>query len=69
MQQAHFFVVYRFKAGESVDLNNAKAIVDITSATAYTAVNAPRGRYTYVVTVLDRCNNESRGSRLNVTLK
>ena len=28
-----------------------------------------RGKYTFVVTVLDRCNNESRGSRLNVTLK
>ena len=59
MQQAHFFVVYRFKAGEAINLGNAKAIVDITNATAYTAANAPRGRYTYVVTVLDRCNNES----------
>ena len=52
-------MVYRFKAGEAINLGNAKAIVDITNATAYTAANAPRGRYTYVVTVLDRCNNES----------
>lgn len=59
MQQARFFVIYRFAQGQKVDLGNAAAIVDVTDATSYTVTNAPRGRHTYVVTVLDRCNNES----------
>ena len=69
MQEARNFVVYAFRSGEAVDCDDASAIKAVTPDCHYTIPAAMRGKYTFVVTVLDRCNNESRGSRLNVTLK
>jgi hypothetical protein len=63
MQQPHFYVVYRFKAGEKTDLSQSRHIVKITRATSYTPVEKRDGRYRYVVTVVDRCWNESEPSK------
>lgn len=60
MQVAKAFVVYRFAAGSHIDLNNAAAIVAVVPSTHYTIpADTPKGKYTYVVTALDRVNNES----------
>lgn len=71
MQQARAFVVYRFGKGEKIDIGNAAAIRAVTYSPSYTdSVNDKGGKsYTYVVTVLDRCNNESpAGTKLTIDL-
>lgn len=61
MDRAVRYVVYRFARGEKVDIENPAHIVAITSATylrlAYAGGNS---QYTYVVTALDRLQNESK---------
>lgn len=63
MQVTVKYVIYRFKKGESVDINRADAILDVTNATSYKLKGDTSG-YTYVVTALDRCNNESRPAKM-----
>lgn len=66
MQQARCYVVYRFKHGEKVDIGCADAIRAVTYEPHYSEA-VKHGRYTYVVTVLDRVNNESRnGKTVNI---
>ena len=62
MQQPHFFVVYCFKAGEKVDLDSSGNIVSITRETSYKPSGKRDGKHVYVVTVVDRCWNESAPS-------
>ena len=60
MQKAKAFVVYRFDAKSEIDLNNSAAIQAVTPSCQYTVpADTPRGKYHYVITVLDRVNNES----------
>lgn len=69
MSKARQYVVYRFEEGESVNLNFAENIVAITSNTFYKLpYNDGTVRYTYVVTALDRLQNESRASKEKVRL-
>lgn len=69
MQQARAFVVYRFDRDEDIDLDNAAAIRAVTYEPQYIEAVA-KGRYTYVVTVLDRANNESpEGAKIKVNCK
>lgn len=68
LQQARNFVVYAFKAGEPVDCGNAEAIIAVTPSKHYTVPASMTGSYTFVVTVLDRCNNESTGTQVSATL-
>ena len=68
LQEAVRYVVYAFAEGETIDLDKASAIVAVTNKTSITLPKLfrptdrkkakPRGT-TYVVTALDRCNNES----------
>ena len=58
LQQAARYAVYRFAQGETVDVDRAEAIVAITGQTSIT-LDAPKGRHTWAVTAVDRCNNES----------
>ncbi|MDE6486475.1 MAG: family 10 glycosylhydrolase [Muribaculaceae bacterium] len=58
VEDAVRFVVYRFDSPDAVDLNDASAIVAVTPRREYEAV-APGW---YVVTALDRANNESAPS-------
>ena len=55
------FVVYRFENGEKVDIDDPTKIVAITSETMLPLpyING-KTKYTYVVTALDRMNNESK---------
>ena len=68
MNAPHRFVVYRFAKGEKVNLDNPKNIVTITSKPFYKLPKGTRGKYTYVVTVLDRMQNESKGVKCKVKL-
>ena len=63
------YVVYRFEAGEKVDVGNPSKIVAITTDTQYQLpyVNG-KTAYTYVVTSLDRLSNESKVVKKKVKL-
>jgi uncharacterized lipoprotein YddW (UPF0748 family) len=63
------YVVYRFKKGEKVNIDNPSKIVTITSDT-YISLPYQDGKtkYTYVVTALDRLQNESKAVKKNVKL-
>ena len=66
---AEKFVVYKFGAGEKVNLSDPSKIVAITSNKMLKLpyVNG-KNKYTYVVTALDRMSNESKGEKINVRL-
>ena len=61
MNRARQYVVYRFAEGEPIDLEYAENIVAITPNTFYKLPYEDGSRkYTYVVTALDRLQNESK---------
>lgn len=60
------YVVYRFARGERADLSNPAAIVAVTREPFY-ALPAPDGRkHTYVVTALNRIQNEGKAAKKSV---
>ncbi|PKK36233.1 glycoside hydrolase [Siphonobacter sp. SORGH_AS_0500] len=65
------FVVYRFRDNEPIALNNASKILAILNASrlSYTDTPPNPGNYRYVVTSLDRLQNESYGVMTNVELQ
>ena len=64
MQKALFYAVYYFPAGVEADKENKDALIKLVPAAEFdvkdNAAHADGGKY--VVTVVDRCWNESRGS-------
>jgi hypothetical protein len=63
------YVVYRFAKGEKVNLNDPAKIVTITSDTFYKLPYATgKEKYTYVVTALNRLQNESKAKKKTVKL-
>lgn len=62
------YVVYRFVKGQKRSLSSAANIVAITRNTYYKIPADEKGRITYVVTVLDRVQNESKGVKCKVKL-
>lgn len=63
------YVVYRFADGEKTDTNDPSKIVTITSDTYYKLpYENGRTKYTYVVTALDRMQNESKAKKKGVRL-
>ena len=68
MNSPYRFVVYCFAKGERVDINNPANILEITSKTYYEIPALMEGQYTFVVTALDRMNNESSGVSYRVKL-
>ncbi len=69
MDKAVQYVVYRFRKGEKINIEDASHIVAITNDSFY---NLPyRGgklQYQYVVTALDRLHNESKAAKKKVKL-
>ena len=63
LQQPHFYVIYRFPAGENVVIDNSHNIVKITRDTTFKPEGKRDGKYKYVVTVVDKCWNESTPSK------
>ena len=68
MQQAVRYVIYRFADGEPIDITRPDAIVGITGETSFN-IKPTKGRQTYAVTVLDRCNNESEPIAVKVNVQ
>lgn len=66
MNEPWRFVVYRFSEDEKVNLDKAQNIVAITALPFYRLPQDAKGKYTYVVTVLDRLHNESKGVKRKV---
>ena len=63
------YVVYRFAKGERVNLDDPTKIVAITPETMYRLpYEGGTRQYTYVVTSLDRLNNESKGVKKKIKL-
>lgn len=65
----HRYVVYRFNKGEKVNLDDPSHIVTVTSNT-FLRLPAVDGTttYTYVVTALDRMQNESKPAKKKINL-
>ena len=59
LQEPHFFIVRRFGMEETADLSDPSHIVAVTRDTLYETVGDEDGPFFYVVTVVDRCWNES----------
>lgn len=57
LQETHFFVVYGFRDGEDVDISDPSHIVSVRRESWY--VPEDDGNVRYVVTVVDKCWNES----------
>lgn len=69
MDRATKYVVYRFAKGEKVNVNDPSHILAITSDAFYRLpYNGGRTQYTYVVTALDRLQNESKAVKKKVKL-
>jgi hypothetical protein len=63
--EAAQYVVYRFENGETIDINNPSKIVRLTTD-CYYELPDQQGKCTYVVTALDRIQNESSGKKIKV---
>ncbi len=69
LDEARWYVVYRFEKGEKVDTDNPAHIVAITEKTMLKLpYQDGKQRYTYVVTALDRLQNESKKVKIKVRL-
>jgi hypothetical protein len=67
--EATKYVVYCFKKGEDTDISNPSHIVAITDNCFYELpVDLEQGRYVYIVTALDRLQNESKTAKKKVKL-
>ena len=69
MDKATQYVVYRFESREKIDLENPGKIVGITRNTFFQLpYKDGKTRYQYVVTALDRLQNESKSKKIKVRL-
>lgn len=69
MDRACNYVIYRFRKGERIDLNDASHILAITPQTFYRLpYQGGKEKYTYIVTALDRLHNESKPVKEKVKL-
>jgi uncharacterized lipoprotein YddW (UPF0748 family) len=66
--EATKYVVYRFEKGEKMNTDDVSKMVMLTSDCHYAIPNGQQGRYTYVVTALDRMQNESKPAKKKVKL-
>lgn len=66
MNEPYSYVVYRFAKGEKVDIDDPSRIVAITKACYYELPDDSSFDSTYVVTVLDRMQNESKGVKCKI---
>ena len=69
LDKAQQYVVYRFGPGEKVNINDASKILCITKNTILALpYQGGTTKYTYVVTALDRLQNESKAAKKKVKL-
>jgi hypothetical protein len=69
LDKAALYAIYQFKKGEKVDLSKSDNIVAVTRETMYKLpYENGKAKYTYVVTALDRLQNESKAVKVKVKL-
>lgn len=69
MDKATTYAIYRFKRGEKINLENSENLIAVTRETLYKLpYDNGKTRYTYVVTALDRLQNESKAVKKRVKL-
>ncbi len=69
MDRARNYAIYRFRSGEKVNLLTAEHLVAVTPQTFYKLpYNGGKDKYVYVVTALDRLQNESKPVKAKVKL-
>lgn len=61
LEKSTYYCIYRFGLSEPIDLNNATKILQITQEPFYTVLN-PKEQAKYVITALNRLNQESTPS-------
>ena len=66
--EAASYVVYCFEKGESINIDDPSKIVKVTTDCLYMIPAGQHGRFTYVVTALDRMQNESKLAKVKVKL-
>ena len=66
--EAASYVVYRFEKGEPINIDDPSKIVKVTNDCLYMIPAGQSGRFTYVVTALDRMQNESKIAKKKVKL-
>ena len=66
--EAASYVVYRFEKGEPINIDDPSKIVKVTTDCLYMIPAGQSGRCTYVVTALDRMQNESKLAKVKVKL-
>ena len=59
MQEPHFYIVRRYDMDDPADLTDPSHIVAVTRDTSYETTDDDDGPFYYIVTVVDRCWNES----------
>lgn len=69
MNYPHRFVVYCFADGDKVDLENPAHIMAITDNRYFRIPQEVKGKYIFVVTALDRLQNESKGVKCKVNIQ
>ncbi len=64
MQEAQFYAVYRFPADVKPNIENSDYLLKIVEEKSFPlkSVKGKKSRYTYIVTAIDRCRNESAPS-------
>ena len=62
------YAVYRFAKGEKVNIDDPSKLVCVTPNTFYEIPAARRSGYVYVVTALDRMQNESKGVKVKMKM-
>lgn len=69
MDQAKGYVVYRFSPGEEIDLSSSAHILSLTRQT-FLSLPYEQGKekFIYVVTALDRLQNESKPAKISLKL-
>lgn len=68
-ETAQQFVIYRFRAGEKVDVNRAENIVAVTPDNFFVLpYEGGKNRYTFAVSALDAFKNEGKAVKIKVRL-
>lgn len=68
-EKANYFVVYRFRKGERVNINDASKIEKVTNDNFFVLpYENGKTNYTYVVTAVDAFHNESKVVKVKVKL-
>lgn len=68
-EESKSYVVYRFAKGEKINMDDATKIVCITQNTYYKLpYDDGKQKYTYVVTALNRIQNESKAAKKKIKL-